>query len=89
MNESDGVSLDKLLVLPDLVRCLFRVSPLHFDIVIDLNVKATFSHVRFTLNISNVSFEKECKLKGKVNISTTITLVVPYINLHHTKKYIK
>ena len=27
--------------------------------------RQTFSNVRFTLNISNISFEEECKLKGK------------------------
>ena len=45
LNESERVSSDKLLVLSGLVRCLFRVSPLHFYIVIALNVIATSSNV--------------------------------------------
>ena len=45
LNESERVSSDKLLVLSGLVLCLFRVSPLHFYIVMALNVIATSSNV--------------------------------------------
>ena len=63
-----GFLRNLFLVLSGLVRCILRVSSLHFDIVIDLKVKDMSSNVltcAFYSEHSYISFEEEWKLKGK------------------------